>query len=164
MTTGERIRQARKNRNLTQKKLGGLCGMADSAIRRYESGRGNPTIATLQRIAGALGVPLSDLLDPAAQSAFQAGIDLGSDMEEWSNSIIEGLRKQDGYTFSESETRLISAFSKLTEEGQTQTIKYAEDLAGNPRFQRPIEPAEEYEEEIITLDELVLNKKEPPQD
>lgn len=59
---GERIRALRAMQGLTQKELGERCGMADSAIRRYESDRGNPTQETLQRIASALGVSVSDLL------------------------------------------------------------------------------------------------------
>lgn len=62
MNTGDRIRQARKRKNLTQAQLGKLCGMADSAIRRYESNRGNPTIATLNKIANALGISAQYLL------------------------------------------------------------------------------------------------------
>lgn len=54
MTTGELIKAMRIEKGLTQKQLGDLCGMADSAIRRYESGRGNPTEKTLKRIAKAL--------------------------------------------------------------------------------------------------------------
>ena len=62
MTIGDRIRQARRSKGLTQEQLGKLCGMADSAVRRYESNKGNPTIATLNRIAEALGVSLQYLL------------------------------------------------------------------------------------------------------
>lgn len=59
MGIGEKIREARKSKGLTQKQLGDLCGMADSAIRRYESGRGNPTEKTMRRIANALDLPES---------------------------------------------------------------------------------------------------------
>ena len=62
MTIGNRIRQARRSKGLTQEQLGKLCGMADSAVRRYESNKGNPTIATLNRIAEALGVSPQYLL------------------------------------------------------------------------------------------------------
>lgn len=70
METGELIKAARKSRGLTQKQLGDLCGMADSAIRRYESGKGNPTQKTLQRIASALQVDPYSLysFDQAAQA------------------------------------------------------------------------------------------------
>ena len=36
-------------KGLTQKKLGELCGIADSNIRKYESGNQNPKIETLQK-------------------------------------------------------------------------------------------------------------------
>lgn len=62
MTIGEKIRAARIKKNLTQKQLGDKCGMADSAIRRYESGRGNPTLDTVGRIAEALDLELRDLV------------------------------------------------------------------------------------------------------
>lgn len=61
MNTGEKIRHFRMEKKLTQKQLGDLCGMADSAIRRYESGRGNPTEKTLNKIASALGIPVASL-------------------------------------------------------------------------------------------------------
>lgn len=63
MTIGEKIKNARLSKNLTQKQLGELCGMADSAIRRYELGGAKPKIETLQRIADAMGVPLSEFSD-----------------------------------------------------------------------------------------------------
>lgn len=64
---GERIRIARRAAKLTQAQLGARCGMADSAIRRYESGRGNPTVETLQRIADALDIPAGELIDTTPQ-------------------------------------------------------------------------------------------------
>lgn len=61
-SVGDNIRKARIARALTQKQLGDLCGMADSAIRRYEIGKGNPKHETLQRIANALNVTIGYLL------------------------------------------------------------------------------------------------------
>lgn len=57
----ENIKKIRKEKGLTQKELGKLCGMADSAIRRYESGRANPKIKTLIKIAEALNCEVSDI-------------------------------------------------------------------------------------------------------
>lgn len=48
------IKDLREKAGLTQAELAERCGMQDSAIRRYESGRGNPTEKTLQRIANGL--------------------------------------------------------------------------------------------------------------
>jgi transcriptional regulator with XRE-family HTH domain len=53
---GENIKYFRKEKGLTQKQLGDLSGMADSAIRRYESGTIVPKDENLAKIAHALGV------------------------------------------------------------------------------------------------------------
>lgn len=63
MTTGEKIRYLRKQKNLTQKEVAARCGMADSAIRKYESGKITPKLDTIQRIADALEVSPNALLD-----------------------------------------------------------------------------------------------------
>jgi len=39
-------------------------GLSVPYVANLENGRGNPTLAALRRLAGALGVPLRDLLDP----------------------------------------------------------------------------------------------------
>lgn len=75
METGNLIRELRVGAGLTQKQLGDLCGMADSAIRRYESGRGNPTEKTLQRIADALRVPVEALLSKESETQHYAELD-----------------------------------------------------------------------------------------
>lgn len=61
MSIPENIKKIRREKGLTQKELGKLCGMADSAIRRYESGRANPKINTLIKIAEALNCEVSDI-------------------------------------------------------------------------------------------------------
>lgn len=63
-TTGENIKRKRLEKKLTQKQLGELCipQMADSAIRRYESGKANPKIKTLYKIAQGLDCSVHELL------------------------------------------------------------------------------------------------------
>lgn len=58
---GMKIRAIRKQKNLTQKQLGERCGIAEPTIRRYELGKLNPKIETLQKIATALEVSLEDI-------------------------------------------------------------------------------------------------------
>lgn len=59
---GKRIVHLRKERNMMQIELAAILNIEDSALRRIESGRTNPTIKTLLRIAEALDVALIDLL------------------------------------------------------------------------------------------------------
>lgn len=63
MTVGESIRKVRIAKGMTQKQVADACGMADSAIRKYEYGQITPKYATLQRIASALGVAAHELVD-----------------------------------------------------------------------------------------------------
>ena len=62
MTIGEMLKKARLDAGLTQKQLAEKCEMADSAIRKYESGRIVPKIKTITKIASALGMSTSDFI------------------------------------------------------------------------------------------------------
>ncbi|MCA9319883.1 MAG: helix-turn-helix transcriptional regulator [Planctomycetes bacterium] len=62
MSLGKAILRARHERGLTQATLGGRAGVATSYFSRLENGRVQPTMATISRIASALGVSLADLV------------------------------------------------------------------------------------------------------
>jgi DNA-binding XRE family transcriptional regulator len=60
-----RIAEARSEAGLTQAELAEKSGLPQSHISRLESGKHSPSHATLQKIAGALGLPASTF-DPSA--------------------------------------------------------------------------------------------------
>ncbi len=62
MTTGQRIRAARKRAGLTQADLASKLGIPYQSIGQWERDVRNPKYETLQRIADALETPLSGLL------------------------------------------------------------------------------------------------------
>ena len=78
MTIGEKIRLKRKEKSLTLKELGELCGTHGEMIRQYEAGIRNPKIATLRKIAQALGVHGSYFLEVEQDdySVFEKIIDM----------------------------------------------------------------------------------------
>jgi transcriptional regulator with XRE-family HTH domain len=59
---GERIREARLRRGLTQEALGEAVGVVKVSVSQWESGRTKPSIPNLWRIAAALDVPADDLV------------------------------------------------------------------------------------------------------
>lgn len=163
MTIGDRIRELRLSKGLTQKQLGEKCGMVDSAIRRYESGRGNPTEKTLSRIADALGVFVADLVpisqfekiqperllaesivkfyeedgfnDPQMNAAFEKmKADLGLRIVERFNDDT-GKKELDVFLF-DSNTMLFNAYEQLNDEGRTKVVEYAEYLVHTGKYQR----------------------------
>ena len=62
MSIGLRIRFYRKSRELSQRELARRLRMAPPQLSRYETGRTEPGLVVLGRIAKALDVPLSDFL------------------------------------------------------------------------------------------------------
>lgn len=56
MTTGERIKKARKAAGLTQKELGEKLGVSGAMIGQYETGSRTPKYDTIVKISGALGI------------------------------------------------------------------------------------------------------------
>ena len=81
MTTGERIRQARKSAGMTQAELAERADISLDTIKSVENGRRendlrNPKIETLRKLADALGVTPGYLLygdtDPVQRSLFDA--------------------------------------------------------------------------------------------
>ena len=54
-TTGERIKKARKAAKFTQIELAEMAGIAVNSLRLYESGKREPRLSTLEKIANILG-------------------------------------------------------------------------------------------------------------
>ncbi|MGC4946154.1 helix-turn-helix transcriptional regulator [Streptomyces sp. DT224] len=59
---GTRIRDARRQRRLSQERLGELAGVDRQTINRIELGHVNTGIDTLVRIAAVVGVNVGDLI------------------------------------------------------------------------------------------------------
>jgi len=56
---GEQLHAARKAKALSQPALSAVTGVQQSEISRIEKGAGNPTVATLSKLADALDLKLS---------------------------------------------------------------------------------------------------------
>lgn len=141
MTTGQRIQQARKSAGLSQKQLGDRLGLSASMIGQWENDLRNPKYDTLNRIANALGIDLDILFSDREKE-----ISEWSNIEGWNSGIgarekgvIEDFGYQ-GYSFSEAEHDLISAFDDLNREGQRKAIERIKELTEIPRYRRQDTP------------------------
>lgn len=146
MTVGEMIRRLREASGLTQKKLGEKCGLADSAIRRYESGGANPKIETLQKIGEALADYCDDweILESMSQYAKEnesIRILLNSIM----NKIIEKVPefketiRNAELTISrrilDAHEELIKKYDSLNTQGQQKALDHIDMLTKIPEYQ-----------------------------
>ncbi|MFV0460645.1 MAG: helix-turn-helix domain-containing protein [Actinomycetales bacterium] len=59
---GGQIRRRREQRGLTGAELARRAGLSKATLSQLEAGKGNPTIETLDALAVALRIPLTDLL------------------------------------------------------------------------------------------------------
>jgi transcriptional regulator with XRE-family HTH domain len=70
-----RLQELREARGLSQLKLGEISGVAQSFINSIEAGRKSPTLRTLQKLANALEVEVTDLISTPKFSSQQKGDD-----------------------------------------------------------------------------------------
>ncbi|WP_284639406.1 helix-turn-helix domain-containing protein [Paenibacillus silviterrae] len=63
MDLGKRIRLIRKEQKRSQDEIAQVCGFSKSLLSKIESGSTMPAVSTLMKIANALGVKVSDLLE-----------------------------------------------------------------------------------------------------
>lgn len=122
MTIGEKIKKARTNAKMTQKELAEKCGMADSAIRKYESGKVVPKLDTIAKIARAMGLYAGDLVDAGQWGQVQPG--------------------EDSETASAAESQLIYHFRTLNDNGQSVAVERVQELTQIPAYQRRAEPTQ----------------------
>ncbi len=59
---GTRIKKYRKLKKLTQKQLGQLSNTSETTIKQYETGKRQPRIEQLRKIANVLSVQVADLI------------------------------------------------------------------------------------------------------
>src|SRR5438309_3502324 len=62
---GERLRDIRRLRRATLRTIAERAGVSESFLSQVERGRASASIASLRRIAGALGVSVADLFEPS---------------------------------------------------------------------------------------------------
>lgn len=62
MRIGNNIRRYRLQQGMTQQDVGNLCGLTKGMISKIESGKVTPALATLTRIAAAIGVDIVALM------------------------------------------------------------------------------------------------------
>ncbi len=120
MSIGDKIKALRKENGLTQKKLGELSNTSETTIKQYELGKRQPRIEQLEKIADALNVSVSILIDNNTLNITNDMLQLFADSDITS--------EQSGPTTTQ-EHYLISKFRNLNDKGQQKTIDYVEDIS-----------------------------------
>lgn len=99
-TIGERIRQARREAGLSARALAKAIGLSSGGLSHIETGRNDPSPATVNAIAGTLGVDPAWILRGITSAPLMVARASGSG---WSVSTGEMLRQARGTRYSEDE-------------------------------------------------------------
>lgn len=120
MTTGERIKAARKKAGMTQKEIAEKAGTATGTIQQYELGKRQPRLAQLQRIAAALGVPVQELV------------------EDWSAMDPEDVK--DAIVYGGPIGKVAENMKRLNLTGRERVLAYSADMVKIPEYRAPEPP------------------------
>lgn len=127
VSVGKRLRNVRLQRGLTQADLEKATGLMRSHISRIENGWRMPSLETLSRLAGALNLPLTVLLQddpslprPAAMHSLENGTE-GTVLTHESNAFLEELK---------------AALSRLDEPNRRVILATARKMARRTRARR----------------------------
>lgn len=142
MTTGERILFQRKKAGLTQKALGELCQMPDSQIRQYELGMVEPKMNTIRRIAAALHIPISELIEDWNKFSNE---EITEDLTDYGGNFYgKEASKEIQEKFTERlfgrKAEICRKMDLMNDEGQNKAIEQVELLTKIPEYQK--EPPE----------------------
>lgn len=142
MDIGQNIKRIRKEKGLTQRKLGELCGINEANIRKYELGGANPKIETIQKIALALGVSTDYL---RGYSEYKEALIKNNPALKAFNSeeLKSGLGKDlldhielEYLNITEDKRELIFNYNQLNESGQKEALKRVQELTEIPKYKK----------------------------
>ena len=111
MTFGERLQAARKRKNMLQLELAKASGISVRSIQNWESGLRRPSnIESIEKLAAALGVSTSDLVDDNEAFLTQAGDKYGQRGIQDATQLLNDMRAL--FTNGEMKESDMDAFMK----------------------------------------------------
>lgn len=165
-TLGERLKEERKKRGITQSAMAEILGLTRSAYSLYESGRREPNITTLKNIAATLNTTTDNLLGESLlfeelseviekqEIVFNKLSDKNTTQEEAKKLISElrtlidkedfldrrndflTHREQTSISCRENQKKILTAFDLLNISGQNKAIEQVEMLTKIPEYQK----------------------------
>ena len=130
LLVGQRIRQLRKSRHLTQADLASRIGITQSDLSRMESGEYKVGLDTLFRILQVFELSMSRFFEDAAETADREAAGAGSGTEERQ----ERQDRED----------LLADFAQLSEDSQREVrefIAFKKQQGARPKWPRRDEPS-----------------------
>lgn len=122
MKVGDRIRDLRVSRGLTQEELGNILGVTKGAIQKYENGQiRNFKSDTIKKLTNYFGVPPVNFI-------YDSG-----EVPDYGEPAIESFL----YTYFENRSgEILRRMNSLNEEGLRKIEEYAKDILEIERYRK----------------------------
>lgn len=122
-----RIRELRKQNDMTMKQLGEKLGLGESTISQYETGKREPDIKTLLKISECFNVSVDYLLGNVSEPWFYLDND----------RIVREINSYEDEPDKEPIKKLLLyAFDQLNDDGQQKAVERVEELTEIPKYQK----------------------------
>ena len=136
MNFGDKLKEERKKKGMSQKELGQKLGVSQAMIAQYEKGDRTPKIETINKIAQALDINPSILIRCNNNVSW---IDLFSGNADVRNHILNEILEEVDITEDDlqniiettqedTEKELLFNYRKLNDKGQEKAIEHVEML------------------------------------
>lgn len=163
MTVGERVKIIAEKQGISLKELAKQANLSYNTVYSITR-RGSERVApdTISRLANALGVNVNELTADASirvnsapemvelQQKVAAGQATEQEKQAWLEANLQGLKRmQHSIEFMLSEleqydetkeiarqSRLMSMFNQLTDDGQEKALDFLEIMLGNPKYKK----------------------------
>ncbi len=122
---------------MTQKELGEkLGGIPQQQIGRWENGKSNPKLNTIQKIAAALSVNVNDLLGSPLDDSplYQVLKNVDYSDSPVSRNFINSQLTTQIHDWQQIDIELVKTFKKLNEDGKAAAVERIEELTEIPRY------------------------------
>lgn len=147
MDIGTNMRNARKQKGLSQVEVSQKAGIAVNSLRLYEAGKRQPNLNTLKKIANALDIPVYEL-DPNFHEyiGFSFGTNLlqpRSDEKEQLMQVGKENAPTDDEVLKINCAAVSSYMEKMNRAGQAVAVQTVKTLADMPEYQKKDESGQE---------------------
>lgn len=163
MTVGERVKIIAEKQGISLKELAKQANLSYNTVYSITR-RGSERVApdTISRLANALGVNVNELTADASirvnsapemvelQQKVAAGQATEQEKQAWLEANLQGLKRMqhsiefmlseleqyDGTKEIARQSRLMSMFNQLTDDGQEKALDFLEIMLGNPKYKK----------------------------
>ena len=143
MSIADALKDARKKKGISQRKLALKTGISLGAIQGYEQGRYKPKYEQAEKLSNILEIPISALIEPTVLRLSHSMIDLFSKDASLREIILSPEEKA-------LDASLNHSFTELNISGKRKLVEYAEDLTKIPEYRKQ-QPATSEEPAVSDL-------------